>query len=363
MNNKAFFREQILKSEPVFLDEYLSEVLHLPAGSKITSKTILDSNVTDTTRIIKVLITWNDINENGHKEKLFLKLPVIGKEENAFDKWSRHEIDFYKNADRNTGLPLVKCYDAYNFDDKNRFLLMLEDISDDYCSATLNYRSEMKIWSEAAESLAKFHAFYWNGANSNKLKLIHGDDKTIEEKTINYQSALEKFLSYASDYYDNKILEVYHSAFEDAILFERKSIDRRLHNNNITVIHGDSHIFNFMYPKTSFQKPLIIDFQFWRMGIAAVDIMNLTRVAFPFMNEPERYLELLKHYHTALQGYGVANYSLDEYLCDFYLSTAIAVFGPVFNYSDFGLGHEYWGKGVFDTINNYKMGKKLSGKM
>ena len=50
---------------------------------------------------------------------------------------------------------------------------------------------------------------------------------------------------------------------------------------------------------------------------------------------------------------------MDECLEDYFLSVAMAVFGPVFNYFDFGLGHEYWGQGVFDTINNYKTVKKL----
>jgi hypothetical protein len=48
---------------------------------------------------------------------------------------------------------------------------------------------------------------------------------------------------------------------------------------------------------------------------------------------------------------------------DFYLSTAMATFGPVFNYVDFGLGHEYWGKGVLDTINNYEIAKTLLNDM
>jgi hypothetical protein len=362
MYDRISYRNQILQSEPIFLDEYLNEVLHLPTDSKIVSKIILEDRATDTARIIKLLVTWKANDMKEHNKKLFLKLPIMGKQENAFDKWSMHEIDFYRNVNRNNDLPIVKCYDAYIFDDKKHFLLMLDDISSDYNSANDINRNEMGYWLIATESLAKLHSFYWNGSNSNELKLLHGDNKTIEEKIKNYQNALEKFLPYASDYYDNEILKVYHSVLEDAIRFERRSINRREHNNNISIMHGDSHIFNFMFPKVSFQKPLIIDFQFWRMGIATVDIMNLTRVAFPFMNELERHLEVLKHYHTALLEYGVTNYSLDECIYDYYLSAAAAVFGPVFNYFDFGLGHEYWGQGVFDTLNNYKTIGKLLGK-
>lgn len=236
---------------------------------------------------------------------------------------------------------------------------MLDDITKDYCSINDTNRNEMGNWLIAAESLAKIHSFFWNGANSKQLKLLHGDNKTIEEKIDNYQNALEKFLIYASDYYDKEILDVYQSALEDAITFERKNIIRREENNNISVIHGDSHIFNFMFSKESHQKPLIVDFQFWRIGIPAVDVMNLTRVAFPFMNEAERHLEVLEHYHMSLLKYGITNYSLDECIYDYYLSEAISVFGPVFNYYDFGLGHEYWGQGVFDTISNYKTAKEM----
>lgn len=359
MDTRTANRKQILKSNPVISDEYLADILHLPPDSKIHTKNILEDKVTDTTRIIRLLITWKAIDGSEHIEKLFFKLPIIGNQENAFDKWSRHEVDFYRNVKRNNELPIVKCHDAYISDDNNHFLLLLDDISGDYCTAKEVNRNDISNWLIASESLARLHSYYWNGANTKELKLIHGDNKTIEEKINNYQSALEKFLPYASDFYDNEILEVYKSALEDAILFDSKNIERIEKNNSISVIHGDSHINNFMFSKNTSQNPFIVDFQFWRIGITTVDIMNLTRVSFPFKNEPERHLEVLKHYHSFLLQYGVKNYSFDECLYDYYLSTAISVFGPVFNYTDFGLGQEYWGRGVFDTIGNYKTVSKL----
>ncbi len=103
----------------------------------------------------------------------------------------------------------------------------------------------------------------------------------------------------------------------------------------------------------------MVDFQFWRIGLPTIDLMHLTRVAFPFKDEPERHLEVLSHYHSSLLGFSVTNYSLSDCLQDYYLSQAVSAFGPVFNYVDFGLGHEYWGQGVYDTINNYETVKKL----
>jgi hypothetical protein len=181
MYDRISYRNQILQSKPIFLDEYLNEVLHLPADSTIVSKIILEDKTTDTARIIKLLVTWkvNDMKE--HNKKLFLKLPIIGKQENAFDKWSMHEIDFYRNVTRNNDLPVVKCYEAYIFDDKKHFLLMLDDISSAYYSANDINRNEMGYWLTAAESLAKLHSFYWNGANSNELKLLHGDNGVCQD--------------------------------------------------------------------------------------------------------------------------------------------------------------------------------------
>jgi hypothetical protein len=37
----------------------------------------------------------------------------------------------------------------------------------------------------------------------------------------------------------------------------------------------------------------------------------------------------------------------------------MAVFRPVLNDTEFGLGHECWGQGVNDTISNYKRAKEL----
>ncbi len=359
MDSMISYREQILQLKPIIADEYLNQILHLPIRSKIVTKKILEDKETDTTRIIKLLVEWKADDDKEHINKLFFKLPITNKQKNAFDKWSMHEIDFYRNVNKYEELPIVKCYDAYIFEDKKQFLLMLDDISDDYVSANEIDRNDMNNWLNAAASLAKLHSFYWNGVNSKNLINLHGDNKTIEEKVQNLHNALDKFLSYAVDFYEKEILEAYQSALVDAITFEQKSIDRRAQKNNISVIHGDSHIYNFMFPTASFQKPLIVDFQFWRMGIPTVDVMNLTRVKFPFMNEPDGHLEVIKHYHMTLIKLGVSNYSFNECLYDYYLSAAYAIFGPVFNYFEFGLGHEYWGQGVFDTINNYKMIKKL----
>lgn len=172
VNDITHSRDQILQSEPVFLDEYLSEVLHLPKDCKIVSKIIIEDKVTDTTRIIRLAITWKASNEKEHKKMFFLKLPIIEKQENAFDKWSMHEIDFYRNVDGSDELPIIKCHDAYIFDDKKRFLLMLDDVSTDYYSAIGIDRNEFVNWLLASESLAKFHSFYWNGANSTELSII-----------------------------------------------------------------------------------------------------------------------------------------------------------------------------------------------
>lgn len=359
MDNISTNRKPIFQSEPIFSDEYLNEVLKLPADSKIVTKKIIQDRATDTARIIKLLITWEGRGEEVYKKNLFLKLPIINKDDNPFDKWSMHEIDFYRNVNSNSDLPIVKCYDAFISDDRKNYLLLLEDISDDFCSVNEIDRYEIRNWLNAAESLAKLHAFYWNGANSGELKLIHGDNKSMEEKIIFYHNALEKFLTYASDYYDKEILDRYNFALEDVLIYERETIDRRLNSKNVTVIHGDSHVYNLMFPKDPLNRPIAVDFQFWRMGLATIDIMNLMRIAFPFTNEPERYRDVLKHYHTILLNYGVTNYSFHECLQDYYLSTALAVFGPVYNYFDFGLGHEYWGQGVYDTLNNYKVAKEL----
>ncbi|WMJ90337.1 hypothetical protein [Anaerocolumna sp. MB42-C2] len=359
MEYKKNYHDQIFQSAPVFSDDYLNEILHLTSDNTIQSKIILEDKATDTARIIKLLISWKDSSEKFYSKKLFLKMPIIGAKANAFDKWSKHEIEFYRNVNENDELPIIKCQDAFISDDKKNFLLILDDISDDYCSANDINHNEIGYWLNAAESLAKFHSFFWNGANASKLKRLQGDDKTIDDKIKNYQNALDKFLIYASEFYNNDIFDVYPLALADTIMFESKNLNRRVQNKNISVIHGDSHIWNFMFPKSSYQRPLLTDYQFWRMGITTVDIMNLTRVSFPYRDDPEYHLKVLKYYHESLLKYGIKDYSMDECLEDYLLSVAMAVFGPVLNYYDFELGHEYWGQGVYDTINNYKTVRKL----
>ncbi len=54
MDNRLSYLYQILQTEPVFHNEYLSEILRLPVNSEITTKRTIEDRTTDTTRIIRL---------------------------------------------------------------------------------------------------------------------------------------------------------------------------------------------------------------------------------------------------------------------------------------------------------------------
>lgn len=59
-------------------------------------------------------------------------------------------------------MPIPRCYDVRKFGDDKDFIIIMEDLSEDYLSAEkVDYNNE-SVWFACAESLALFHATFMN---------------------------------------------------------------------------------------------------------------------------------------------------------------------------------------------------------
>src|SRR5262249_19026424 len=105
----------------------------------------------------------------------------------------------------------------------------------------------------------------------------------------------------------------------------RRVLDRR----NLTILHGDAHVWNVFLPKDGGGDVRLFDFDAWRLGLAAADLSSAR--AMHWYPERRAGLEqpLLDRYHAALLAAGVAGYDRAALADDYRLSVLYQLSRPV----------------------------------
>jgi len=339
--------KNIMSANPILDNDYLCRILSLPI-SQLTDVEVTEVVESNTALIIKGSV--NIRTQSGTCTKmLFIKTAKRNKDENAYHSMSMNEGNFYKFIKDNaiTNIPVPMCYDVFVSEENGEFVIILEDISRNYTAPDSVALTDKNIWFACAESLAKFHAAFWN---HSIILSVEEADRNFHEFRSNVQSFITKFSNEFSDNIKNTLLK----ASEINISLLKKAPHRINSKNNVTICNGDAHIYNFMLPTTKGHNPLIVDFQFWGEGAGTSDLAHLTRLSFSNELKNDIQIPLIKHYHEALLASGVTGYSWEECLRDYRTSAAAMVLIPFYQHNGFGLKYESWINALHGLVYNYE---------
>jgi thiamine kinase-like enzyme len=101
-------------------------------------------------------------------------------------------------------------------------------------------------------------------------------------------------------------------------------------HRNLTLVHGDAHVWNALYPRDSGSDDVrLIDWDAWRVDTATDDLAYM--MAIHWFPERRRRLgrECLRRFHAALTESGVASYDFDALWRDYRLSVLWQITTPV----------------------------------
>ena len=104
----------------------------------------------------------------------------------------------------------------------------------------------------------------------------------------------------------------------------------RYHSHrNLTVVHGDAHLWNNFLPRDGGDDVRFFDWDSWRIGMASNDLAYM--MATHWYPERRRRMErpLLDHYHAALVAHGVRGYDRHALDDDYRLSALWQLTTPV----------------------------------
>lgn len=355
MNTQVY--DNIMKSQPKIDKQYLVNILELHSTQLISNIEIDEIIESNTALIIKFNILFK---EDGHKDlkrQFFIKTTKYNSQNHAYDELSIKEVEFYKFIQnlKDIKLPIAQCFDAYISEDKSKYLLLLEDLSNEFCSSEkVDFTSE-NIWISAASSLAKFHATFWSLHQMDLSNLLMDTMEDVNSYIKNTYESYEKFINYVENRFDAENFTIFEHALKISVGLETERYKRICSKNNITLIHGDSHIYNYMFSHNQDKAPIIVDFQFWGVGIGARDVAHLTRVSFPKDFSEEFHQILVRKYYEALLENGVKDYTWDTCWNDYRKQVASMLLIPMIQYAFFNLKYEDWINDISSLISNYKI--------
>jgi hypothetical protein len=256
---------------------------------------------------------------------LILKTGLPGPTAGSRSLTAAREIAFYRNVPPAMSSRLVaRCFDASWIPDGGLWHLLLEDLTDSHFIATeWPLPPTMEQCEYIVEAQARFHAEWWD---DRRLGLSVGKWRDVDR----YLRNLAKKFVWFADLYP----ELLHFGRRD--LFERL-LDRAPYllaryqsHRNLTVVHGDAHVWNCMLPRSSKVDDVrYVDWEVWDIDTGTTDLAYM--MAIHWYPDRRRLMErsLLDRYHEKLIACGVGGYDRKALDDDYRLSVLWQMMQPV----------------------------------
>jgi hypothetical protein len=224
------------------------------------------------------------------------------------------ELDFYRRlAPAMRSPPILRCLAAVDGEADRLETLVLEDLR-----ATYHHRPwplpPTRAQSDAAiEAFATVHARWWEHA---ELGRSIGSPHSVESLTTmvsGFAALVPRFLDDVGDGIASEVRRLYERVFSSSLRPWLRLTDPRA----LTVIHGDAHSGNILFPRSGDGPAMIIDWQLWHVDVGARDLAFL--IALHWYPERRREMEVptLRRYHDQLVARGVERYAFDDLMLDY----------------------------------------------
>jgi len=219
------------------------------------------------------------------------------------------------------------CYDAVFSEESGWSHIILEDLSKTHLGIW-DYPPRKRYCEKAIDCLAEIHAFWWDHPKLKELSkhsyvLYTFKENSFTEEVIfkwfnTQKRTLSRFLEFLGDGISNNRKELIKSVFS---LYPQVAYER-IKKENITIIHSDSHILNFFYPKditNQKSKAKLFDWQTWGIGVGCQDLAYMIGLFFYPDYRHLMEIDLIKRYHNELLKLGIKDYSWDDCWYDYKL--------------------------------------------
>lgn len=311
---------------PAGQPEYLTGVLRR-AGTlgtgRVRDVVVQGSKATILSRIIRLRLSYDGAAQEA-PASLILK---TGLPERAAARWNsgRREVAFYTQIAAAMPARLVpRCFDAVWHEETNDWHLLLEDLTDTHFA--------LGVWPmpptlEQSERIiaarARFHAQWWD---DQRLGVSIGTWLASHDPQIQiFAQEFERFADRVGDRLPSERRHVYERLIECG-----HRLNERYHSHSdMTVIHGDAHVWNVFLPHAGGNDVRLFDWDGWRIDVGSDDLAYMMALHW-FPDHRHRYEgHLLDHYHAELLAHGITGYDRRALDDDYRLSVLWQITTPV----------------------------------
>jgi hypothetical protein len=308
--------------------EYLTGVLRRSgeAGDARVRRVVVESSKpTILSRIDRLRLEYDEA-ANAGPGSMILKTGLPGGSGEAWNA-GRQEVAFYQQIAPATTPGLVpRCFDAEWDAETRAWHLLLEDLTDTHVLPTVwPLPPTLEQCQCIMTARARFHAEWWDDP---RLGVSVGRRHDLEF-TAGYvrglTGAVERFADLLGDRLPRERRELYEGFLSAAPgLFARFRAHR-----DITIIHGDAHVWNAFLPRDGGDDVRLFDWDGWRLSTGAMDLAYMMAVHW-YPDRRRRFERtLLDHYHAALPRHGVHGYDRAALDDDYRLAALVQIATPV----------------------------------
>ncbi len=229
---------------------------------------------------------------------------------------SSGEVQFYRRLAPVLGTPpLVRCLAAIEGgdDDGDSGIVVLEDVRATHDHPPWPMPPSLKQCEAALDALACVHAQWWEAPTlGSEVGQLHTPE-SLTNMVQGIAAHLPTFFDALGDRLSNEARRIYERVFGSSLQPWLRLTDR----GALTIIHGDAHTWNFLFPRSGAGPALLIDWQLWHVDLGARDLAFFMALHWYPSRRRELELPLIRYYYDCLLTHGVENYSLDDLWLDY----------------------------------------------
>jgi thiamine kinase-like enzyme len=297
-------------------------------GRRVSAVAVETSNPTILSHVYRLRLTYDD--GDAAPATLFLKTRHLDRPAGVAVHGPR-EVEFYRSLAPETPDILVRCHDTHWDKASGDWHILLEDLQDTHASPSQwPVPPTLADCETIVRTLARFHAAWWDHPRLGTSIGTWANPTDLPQAQRRMTEAVARFADALGDR-----LAPGHIAFYERLIDRVEPLSSRYHSHrNMTVVHGDAHVWNCFLPKAGVAAtPKLFDWDGWRLDYATDDLAyQMALHWYPDLRR-SRERHLLDVYHAELTARGVAGYDRRALQDDYRLSVLWATMTPVWQHA------------------------------
>jgi Ecdysteroid kinase-like family len=236
-----------------------------------------------------------------------------------------HEVAFYTQVAAQMPAGLVpRCFEACWDAETGAWHLLLEDLTDShFIASTWPLPPTLVDSKRIIAARACFYAMWWDDP---RLGVSIGTWLDDDPQIKSFAAEFARFADRVGDRLPPERRNLYEQLIDAA-----SRLNKRYHSHrNLTIVQGDSHVWNIFLPHAIGNDDVrIFDWDSWRVGVSTDDLAYM--MALHWYPDHRRRVErhLLDHYHAEILAHGVTGYDRRALDDDYRLSVLWQIATPV----------------------------------